>query len=248
MADLTNPSGSPNPNNPIEPTLAIGWSSTNNGTISAVKLKAATVVTTTYNKTILVGSEKSSGSPRIHVTEINPTTGALSEPVAVRGRGRHPRPARRRGRQQRDLHLLRRECGRPPGVSVHSRNRHRPGRRNPGHLHPGRGARSPAFPGDLRSPVGGERLDLLHRHLRHAVADPGRHAAARAVSAAQRRLRCHVPGHRIRGPGPAERRQPDGLSSTGRSCRRRRTRSRRPSSTSPASRPIRTRRRLRSRR
>jgi hypothetical protein len=84
MADLTSPTGSKNPP-AIQPTFAIGWSSKNTSTMppsrSGVLTRAAHVVTSTYDHSVLVGTTSSDLS--LHLAEINETTGALTEVAAA---------------------------------------------------------------------------------------------------------------------------------------------------------------------
>ncbi|HEY1252628.1 MAG TPA: PKD domain-containing protein [Thermoanaerobaculia bacterium] len=80
MADVTNLTGNLLP--PIEPSPAISWAS---GSISGtgVRLRAAHVVTSSYDKYLLLGSTPADDV--IHVAEINTSTGHPTEITSITG-------------------------------------------------------------------------------------------------------------------------------------------------------------------
>jgi hypothetical protein len=80
MADVTSPSGNPSPLQAIQPSLAIGWQS---GSISGTgtRLRAAHVVTSTYDKYLLVGATMA--DDMVHVAEIGPSSGLPAEVASI---------------------------------------------------------------------------------------------------------------------------------------------------------------------
>ena len=72
--DLTNPNGSPDPGQALQPTAGIGWASDSSG---GVILRAMHVATSGYNQYLLVGTTKSDMT--LHVAQIDPSSGSLSE-------------------------------------------------------------------------------------------------------------------------------------------------------------------------
>ena len=77
MADLTSPTGDTSMGGAIEPVNAIAWQSLN---FVGVVLRAATVTTSTYSKTILVGTTNSDST--LHVAEVAAASGNLTEVAA----------------------------------------------------------------------------------------------------------------------------------------------------------------------
>jgi PKD repeat protein len=81
--DLTSPTGSTSAAQALPATLGIGWSSIDNSNFPSppstvgVRLRAARVTAGGYDQYVLVGATK--GDKTLHVAEINPTTGALTE-------------------------------------------------------------------------------------------------------------------------------------------------------------------------
>src|SRR5450432_2405519 len=85
--DLTNSNGSPDPGEALPSTNAIGWSSVDTSTtppsVTGVRLaEGHPVISGGYDEHILVGATKSDGV--LHVAEIDPSTGALTEVANTR--------------------------------------------------------------------------------------------------------------------------------------------------------------------
>ncbi len=243
VANMQSPSGLVEP--PMSASLAIGWTSSASS-VPGVRLKAAHVNAAGYSdKYILAGTTY--GDNRLHVAEINPTTGGLVEVASgnLVG-GEYPSVL--------DIAVVNGEififASSEAGLHAYAFNPPSgtlsPAGSIAGSLYYAAVRGPAALPGDLPAP--GDADGLRDRHLRLEVADPGRLAAASEDAQARRRERCQLHRERLRGARQAERRSRHGLPvSRGRNdagvSRSTPTRS-----TSRASRPIRPLRRFRSRR